>query len=212
MSLYITEIFRSIQGESSHAGRPCTFVRLSGCNLRCLWCDTTYSWEQGAPMSIDAVLAEVEGHGCPLVEITGGEPLAQAEMPELARRLVEAGYEVLVETNGSLPIDVLDERVVAIVDMKCPSSGMAGKMDWDNIERLRERDELKFVIANREDFDYAAQAVRRILPQARPILFSPVLSMLAPAELAAWILESRLPVRLGLQLHKFIWDPDKRGV
>lgn len=212
MPLYVTEIFRSIQGESTHAGRPCTFVRLSGCNLRCLWCDTAYSWEPGAPMSVEDVLAEVDRQGCPLVEITGGEPLAQAETPELARRLVEAGYEVLVETNGSLPIDALDRRVSAIVDVKCPSSGMAGQMDRGNFERLRAKDELKFVIADRQDFDYAAGVVRRILPQTRPILFSPVLSMLEPAELAAWILEERLPVRLGLQLHKFIWDPDKRGV
>lgn len=212
MPVMVTEIFHSIQGESSHAGRPCTFVRLAGCNLRCEWCDTRYSWEEGQAMSRKDVLWAVAGHRCRLVEITGGEPLAQPETPRLASLLLEHGYEVLVETNGSYPVDVLDERVTAIVDIKCPSSGMHTCTDWSNLERLRVRDELKFVIADRTDYEYATQVVRRILPQERHIHFSPVLSQLAPAELAAWILEERLPIRLSLQLHKIIWDPEARGV
>lgn len=212
MPVTVTEIFHSIQGESSHAGRPCTFVRLSGCNLRCAWCDTQYSWEPGKAMSRKDVLWAVARHRCRLVEITGGEPLAQRETPLLAKKFLEHGYEVLVETNGTLPIDVLDERVTAIVDIKCPSSAMHTVTDWSNLERLREKDELKFVIADREDFEYAADIVRRILPQVRPIHFSPVLAQLAPAELSAWILEEKLPIRLGLQLHKLIWDPETRGV
>ncbi|MFP5221772.1 MAG: radical SAM protein [Acidobacteriota bacterium] len=212
MPVIVTEIFHSIQGESSHAGRPCTFVRLSGCNLRCSWCDTSYSWEPGQSMSRKDVLWAVARHRCRLVEITGGEPLAQRETPLLAKKFLEHGYEVLVETNGTFPVDVLDKRVAAIVDIKCPSSCMHTATDWSNLERLREKDELKFVIADRQDFDYAAGIVRRILPQTRPIHFSPVLALLAPAELSAWILEERLPIRLGLQLHKLIWDPDTRGV
>jgi len=212
MPLNVTEIFHSIQGESSHAGRPCTFVRLAGCNLRCFWCDTSYSWDAGHPMGRKDVLDTVARHRCRLVELTGGEPLAQRETPLLAANLLERGYEVLVETNGTLPIHVLDRRVTAIVDIKCPSSGMHTSTHWSNLERLREKDELKFVIADRQDFDYAAGIVRRILPQTRHIHFSPVLAQLPPAELAAWILEERLPIRLGLQLHKFIWDPDTRGV
>lgn len=212
MAVNVTEIFHSIQGESSHAGRPCTFVRLSGCNLRCRWCDTAYAWEPGTPMSRGGVLAEVARRGCRLVELTGGEPLGQREAPLLVRELVGRGYEVLVETNGSLSIAPLDPRATAIIDIKCPSSGMHGSTDWGNLERLRPQDELKFVIADREDFDYAARVVRRILPQSRHIHFSPVLAELAPAELSAWILAEKLPVRLGLQQHKLIWDPDARGV
>jgi 7-carboxy-7-deazaguanine synthase len=212
MPVVVTEIFNSIQGESSHAGRPCTFVRLAGCNLRCSWCDTPYSWGEGKTMSRKDVLWEVASHKCRLVEITGGEPLFQRETPLLAQRLVERGYEVLVETNGSFPVDVLDERITAVMDIKCPSSGMQNRTDWSNLERLRRQDELKFVVADREDFEYAADVVRRILPQERHIHFSPVLGRLEPAELAAWILEVRLPIRLGLQLHKIIWDPEARGV
>lgn len=212
MPLALTEIFHSIQGESSHAGRPCTFVRLAGCNLRCAWCDTPYSWESGETMSLDEVLGAVAGHGCNLVEITGGEPLAQERTPELVRRLLDMGYEVLVETNGTFAVDVLDTRAVAIMDVKCPSSGMHGRMDMGNLAKLRLRDELKFVIADRADFDYAASVVRTLPVKPRHIHFSPVPGRLDPAELAAWILESRLPVRLGLQLHKIIWDPETRGV
>ncbi len=212
MSLFVTEIFHSIQGESSHAGRPCVFVRLSGCNLRCRWCDTAYSWEPGAAMTVDEVLADVAGRGIPLVELTGGEPLLQREAFALVAALADRGHEVLVETNGSVSIAGLDERACAIVDVKCPSSGMHGRMDPGNLARLRPRDELKFVIASREDFEYAAGVLARHAPRAGQVIFSPVLAVLPPAELAAWILDARLPVRLGLQLHKFIWDPDARGV
>ncbi|MBI4804606.1 MAG: radical SAM protein [Desulfovibrio sp.] len=212
MPLTVTEIFHSIQGESSHAGRPCTFVRLTGCNLRCSWCDTPYSWEGGQVMDLDEVLGCVAGHGCTLVEITGGEPLAQEQTPELVRRLLDEGYEVLVETNGTFAVDVLDERAVAIVDVKCPSSGMHERMDLGSLAKLRPQDELKFVIADRGDFDYAADVVRTLPVMPRHILFSPTTTLLAPADLASWIVESRLPVRLGLQLHKIIWDPEARGV
>ena len=212
MPLKVTEIFHSIQGESSHAGRPCTFVRLTGCNMRCSWCDTPYSWEGGQSMNRRDVFWEAAGHKCRLVEITGGEPLIQPETPLLAKQFVEHGYEVLVETNGTFPVDVLDERTTAIMDIKCPSSGMHTRTDWSNLERLRRRDELKFVVADREDFEFAAGVVRRILPQERHIHFTPVTGRLAPAELAAWILAAKLPIRLSLQLHKILWDPDRRGV
>jgi len=216
MGLIVSEMFHSIQGESTHAGRPCAFVRLTGCNLRCAWCDTAYSWENGQSMSQDEVIRALTDFGCDLVEITGGEPLLQPETPELARRLVEMGFEVLIETNGTFPVDILDERVTAIVDIKCPSSGMNEHTCWRNLEVLRPKDELKFVIASREDFDYAAQVVKR-LPGESPldagsIHFSPVLDRLAPSKLAAWILAAGLPVRLSLQLHKYIWSPDARGV
>jgi len=216
MGLVVSEIFHSIQGESTYAGRPCAFVRMSGCNLRCAWCDTAYAWENGRTMSQDEVILALKSFGCQLVELTGGEPLMQPEMPELARKLVEMGREVLVETNGTFPVDILDERVTAIVDIKSPSSGMSARTLWKNLEMLRPKDELKFVIASREDFDYAASVVER-LPGESPlsegrIHFSPVLDRLAPSDLAAWILASRLPVRLSLQLHKFIWSPDARGV
>jgi len=212
MPVMISEIFHSIQGESSHAGRPCTFVRLAGCNLRCQWCDTRHSWDEGQVMSRKDVVWAVSKHRCRLVEITGGEPLAQRETPLLAAQLLQHGHEVLVETNGSYPVDVLDERVTAIMDIKCPSSGMHTCTDWSNMERLRPQDELKFVIADRFDFEYATRTVKRILPQVRPIHFSPVLDRLEPKELAAWILDERLPIRLGLQLHKIIWGPDVQGV
>jgi len=230
MGLLVSEIFHSIQGESTHAGRPCAFVRLTGCNLRCAWCDTAYSWENGRMMSQDEIIRTLKDFGCGLVEITGGEPLMQPEAPELARKLVEMGFEVLVETNGTFPVDILDERVTAIVDIKCPSSGMSEHTLWKNLELLRPKDELKFVIASREDFDYATQVVERLpvrikhppattehffgasLLNAGRIHFSPVLDRLAPSELAAWILAVGLPVRLSLQLHKYIWSPDARGV
>jgi len=167
-------------------------------------------------MSQDEVILALKSFGCQLVEITGGEPLMQPETPGLARKLVEMGHTVLVETNGTFPVDILDERVAAIVDIKSPSSGMSGHTFWGNLERLRPKDELKFVIASREDFDYATNALERLPDKGRPdegrIHFSPVLDRLAPSDLAAWILASRLPVRLSLQLHKFIWSPDARGV
>lgn len=212
MPILVSEIFHSIQGESSHAGRPCVFVRLTGCNLRCSWCDTAYAFEGGQAMTQEDVLRAVAGYGCGLVEITGGEPLAQEGTPALIRQLLGQGFEVLVETNGSLSIQAIDPRATAIVDVKCPSSGMSASMDWSNLENLRRQDELKFVLASREDFDYAARIVQRLPHTKRHIHFSPVQPALPARTLASWILEDRLPVRLGLQLHKIIWNPETRGV
>ncbi|WP_243310365.1 7-carboxy-7-deazaguanine synthase QueE [Fundidesulfovibrio agrisoli] len=212
MTLLVTEIFHSIQGESTHAGRPCTFVRLSGCNLRCAWCDTPYSWEGGRPMSVKSVLEAVGEHGCNLVELTGGEPLLQPEAVPLAHALALEGYELLVETNGTLPPDMLPQVATAIVDVKCPSSGMHERMHPALLQCLRPQDELKFVLAGREDYDYAARTVHALPRSGRAIHFSPITASLPLAELAAWILADRLPVRLSLQQHKIIWDPDKRGV
>jgi 7-carboxy-7-deazaguanine synthase len=212
--LTVYETYESIQGESTHVGRPCTFVRLAACDLRCRWCDTPYAFTGGTKMSVDDVLAAVEALGCRLVEITGGEPLLQADVYALMDRLIDRGYEVLVETGGHISIERLPARVVAIIDVKCPGSGEAGRMHWPNLDLLRPTDEVKFVIADRADFDYADEVVRRcdLTNRARAVLFSPVHGVLAPPELARWILESRLPVRLQLQAHKYVWSPDARGV
>jgi 7-carboxy-7-deazaguanine synthase len=211
----ITEIFLSIQGESSHAGRPCVFVRTTGCNLRCVWCDTEYSFHGGREMSLDEILEEVEsvGGACRLVELTGGEPLLQKEIGALAGRLLECGYEVLCETGGSLPVDRLPAEVVKIVDVKCPGSGEVEANDWTNLERLDPaRDELKFVIADRADFEWAAETVRaRDLGRFR-VHFSPAFGRQDPTSLAEWILADGVPARLNLQIHKFLWDPAARGV
>jgi 7-carboxy-7-deazaguanine synthase len=211
--LRVNEIFLSIQGESTHAGRPCTFVRLTGCNLRCVWCDTAYAFHEGRDMTIDDVLGQVERHGCPTVELTGGEPLLQPDAVPLMRRLLEAGYEVLLETGGSLPIDRVPPGVKRIVDVKCPGSGMVDRNRWANLEDLRPGDELKFVIADREDYDWAARHVRdRGLPGRCPVLFSAVHVDLDPGRLAGWVLEDRLPVRVQVQLHKVLWPGVLRGV
>ena len=212
--LTIYEIYTSIQGESTHTGRPCVFVRLAACDLRCRWCDTPYAFTGGRKMSIDDVLAEVARQECGLVEITGGEPLLQADVVPLMERLTERGHEVLVETGGHVPIDDLPDEVIAIVDVKCPGSGEASKMHWPNLDAISKKDEVKFVIADRVDFDYATDVVRRynLTERTAAVLFSPVHGELAPADLARWILESRLPVRLQLQAHKYIWSPEARGV
>jgi 7-carboxy-7-deazaguanine synthase len=212
--LTIYEIYTSVQGESTHVGRPCTFVRLTACNLRCRWCDTPYAFTGGRRMTFDDIMAEVERLGCRLVEITGGEPLLQAGVHELMARLTGAGYEVLLETGGHMPIDDVPEGVVTILDVKCPASGEADAMHWPNLDRLRASDEVKFVIQDRTDFDYAVGVVRRhdLVRRASAVLFSPVHGVLAPDVLAAWILEARVPVRLQLQAHKYIWEPDRRGV
>lgn len=212
--LTVYEIYLSVQGESTHVGRPCVFVRLAACDLRCRWCDTPYAFSGGRKMSIDDVVAEVERHETPLVELTGGEPLLQPDAVPLMERLLERGCEVLLETGGHLPLDDVPEPVRAIVDVKCPGSGEAEKMHWPNLEQLSPHDEVKFVIQDRADFDYAADVVRRHdLPgRTRAVLFSPVHGVLAPAELARWILEAALPVRLQLQAHKYVWGADTRGV
>jgi 7-carboxy-7-deazaguanine synthase len=209
----INEIFKSIQGESTHAGRPCVFVRTTGCNLRCVWCDTAYAFHEGVEMTVEEIQRKVEEHRCRLVEITGGEPLLQPEVYPLMTRLLDAGHELLVETGGSLPIERVDPRASIIMDIKCPGSGMAHAIRWENIERLRPKDEIKFVIADRDDYLFAKEACEaRGLARRCPVLFSPVFESLPARSLAEWILQDALPVRFQIQIHKYIWDPAMRGV
>ncbi len=216
MGLKINEIFHSIQGESSYAGLPCVFVRLAGCNLRCSYCDTRYAYDEGTDFDIPRIMDRVRAFGCGLVEVTGGEPLLQEETPALVRTLLFEGFRVLLETNGSLDISAVDSDCVRIVDIKCPSSGMADRNDMRNLARLSRRDELKFVIGCREDYEFAVEIMRSMPPAittaGNVINFSAVFSALAPRKLAEWILEDRLNVRLNLQLHKILWDPEARGV
>ncbi len=210
--LQVNEVFHSIQGEGARAGLPCTFVRLTGCPLRCRWCDTTYAYEAGEPLSIDDLLARVRAHRCPTVEVTGGEPLAQPATIPLLSRLADEFPTVLLETSGALPIAAVDPRVVRIVDVKCPGSGEAARNDWSNVPLLTPRDEVKFVLADRADYDWAVGVLGRHDLAARcPVVFTPVHGVLSPADLAAWILADRLPVRLGLQLHKLLWPAAARG-
>lgn len=212
--LTVFEIYLSVQGESTHVGRPCTFVRLAACDLRCTWCDTPYAFTGGRKMSIDEVLAQVRGLGCPLVELTGGEPLLQKDAIPLMQRLREEGYEVLIETGGHLPIHQLPAGVHAIMDVKCPGSGEADKMHWPNLDALTRDHEVKFVIKDRTDYDYARDVITRhaLDSRAGAVLLSPVFGVLPPAELAAWMLADHLPARLQLQTHKYIWAPETRGV
>lgn len=207
MSIVVNEIFYSIQGESTYAGRPCVFVRLTGCNLRCSYCDTRYAYEDGREMKTEEIIRAVTGYGCPLVEITGGEPLLQAETPGLVAGLLERGYEVLLETNGSRDISSVDNRCVKVVDFKVPSSGMSDSNDLENIGRLSNGDEVKFVIGDRADYEFARDFIQTTGLEATaryPIHFSPVFGRQAPKTLARWILEDRLNVRLQVQLHKVI--------
>jgi 7-carboxy-7-deazaguanine synthase len=210
----VHEIYLSVQGESTHVGRPCVFVRLTACDLRCRWCDTPYAFTGGRKMSIDEVVAAVRTFGCGLVEVTGGEPLLQKEAPELLRRLLAEGEEVLLETGGHLPIDEVPREVRKIVDVKCPGSGESAKMHWPNLDRLALHDEVKFVIQDRSDFDYARDVVSKhgLATRTAAVLFSPVHGVLAPRELVQWMLDDRVPARLQLQAHKYIWDPQTRGV
>lgn len=211
--LKINEIFYSIQGESNYAGLPCIFIRLTGCNLRCRYCDTTYAYEEGREMSLNSVLNEISKFDCNLVEITGGEPLLQDDTSVLARRLIGQGKHVLVETNGTQNIDMLPEIVIRVMDIKCPGSGESKRMDWNNIARLRQHDNIKFVISSRDDFDWSIAIINKydLIPKAS-ILFSPAFNLLQPKMLAEWLLEISLPIRLQLQLHKYIWNPGQRGV
>jgi 7-carboxy-7-deazaguanine synthase len=211
----ITEIFYSIQGESSYAGLPCVFVRLTWCNLRCTWCDSEYTFTGGEELSVDEVLGRVRAYGCRLVEITGGEPLVQKrECVELARRLCDEGCTVLIETGGSLDTSVLDPRVIKILDVKCPGSGESHRNFWANLEGLNPEDEIKFVIKDRADFDYALDVIARYrLDEREPrVLLSPVWGETDLREFASWILQSGVRARMQLQLHKYIWGPDVRGV
>ncbi len=210
-TLVINEIFYSIQGESTYAGLPCVFVRLTACNLRCTWCDTTYAFHEGRPMSVSDVIVKVLEYNCPLVEITGGEPLLQPNVFPLMTRLCDLGKKVLLETSGSVDVSQVDPRVVKIMDLKCPGSGESDKNRYENLRHLDKKDEVKFVIADRTDYEWAKQklAEHKI---AGVVLFSPVWDKLPLKTLAEWILADRLPVRLQTQWHKFIWGPETRGV
>jgi len=209
----ITEIFHSIQGESSYAGRPCVFVRLTGCPLRCAWCDTEYAFYGGNEVPLDELLAKVRSYGCDLVEVTGGEPLAQQETFAFVEKLCEVGYSVLIETSGAIDISAVDQRAHVILDVKCPGSGMTDRMHWENLSKLKAKDEVKFVLADRKDYDWAREVIARYdLSNACPVLMSPVFGSLEPRQLAEWVLADRLAVRFQLQLHKLIWTPDMRGV
>ena len=211
--LWVNEIFHSIQGESTRAGEPCVFVRLTGCNLRCVWCDTAYAFHEGREMTIEQVLARVADFGCRLVELTGGEPLLQPEVIPLMQRLLAAGHEVLLETGGSLSIADVPRGVRRIVDVKCPGSGESERNHWANLAELREGDELKFVLVDRADYDWAVEQIRaRGLSERCPLLLSPVHGTLDPGLLARWVLADRLPARVQLQLHKLLWPGVSRGV
>jgi len=213
MALQVSEIFYSVHGESTYAGRPCVFVRLTGCNLRCRWCDTAYAFYDGETLTVEQVLERVRAYKCPLVEITGGEPLLQGEVHSLIDRLLLEGYEVLVETGGSLDVGRLDPRVVKILDLKAPGSGMGRLNNLDNLQYLDRKDQVKFVVADRRDYEWAKQMMaEHALAEKTQVLFSPVFGELDPRELAEWILADRLPVRLQIQLHKYLWDPNQRGV
>ena len=209
----ICEIYRSIQGESTRVGMPCTFVRLSGCNLSCSYCDTQYALQEGTEYTIDKIIERVKESDTSLVEITGGEPLLQEETPLLCRKLLSLGYTVLVETNGSLNIAILPQDCVVIMDVKCPGSGSADSLYLDNISNLRKHDECKMVISGKDDFDWALQFTSdNSLHSKCTVIFSPNIKKVSPRELAGWILEANAPVRLGLQLHKIIWGENVRGV
>lgn len=231
--MFITEIFKSIQGEGTRAGLPCIFVRLTGCNLRCIWCDTTYAFHGGKKMSVDEVLARVDelarrpqgthasSAAVPLVELTGGEPLLQEEIYPLAEKLLASGYTVMIETSGERYVGKLPKEVIKIVDVKCPDSGEADTFDPRNLEAIDDKDEVKFVLSTRRDYEFAREfsAQHRLAERVRQVLFSPVFEDpegkwpgLEPRTLAEWILADGLPVRLGLQLHKFIWHPATKGV
>ncbi len=213
MPLRVNEIFHSIQGESTHAGRPCVFVRLTYCSLRCTYCDSEYAFFEGTERPLDEIVAEVARYGCRLVEITGGEPLIQRETNELMRRLLAAGYEVLLETSGAWPVEGVPEGVRIIMDLKTPGSGMVARNRWENLRHLDEKDEIKFVICDRADYEWARGVVgEHCLAERHAVLFSPAWGEVDPTELAEWILADRLPVRMQLQIHKYIWSPTARGV
>ncbi|MCI0455511.1 MAG: 7-carboxy-7-deazaguanine synthase QueE [Gemmataceae bacterium] len=211
--LLIHEVYRSIQGESTFAGLPCVFVRLSVCGSRCEWCDTPHAFTQGQARTPDDIVEQVLGYNCPLVEITGGEPLLQEEVLPLMTRLADLGLTVLLETSGALDINRVDRRVHIIMDLKCPDSGECAGNGWENLEALKPADQVKFVIASKRDFDWAADTIRaHALDRRFTVLLSPVFGAVEPVQLAQWLLDSGLQVRMQLQLHKYIWDPKARGV
>lgn len=213
--LRVTEIFRSIQGESTHAGRPCAFVRLTGCPMRCVWCDSEYTFTGGEHVSIEDVMQQVRAFGCRLVEVTGGEPLAQKGAFELIRRLCDEGFEVLVETGGYVSTEGVDERAKIILDVKCPASGESERNHWPNLERLRaDRDEVKFVVANRDDWEYALGVIKKydLEQRALAVLISPIWDATDLKEMADLVSSSGLEVRMQLQMHKQIWGAEARGV
>jgi 7-carboxy-7-deazaguanine synthase len=212
--LTVNEIFYSIQGESTYAGKPCVFVRLTGCDLRCSWCDTPYAFSEGQKMSIDAILQQVDTYGSPLVEVTGGEPLLQEDVYPLMERLLQSGRTVLLEAGGQIDVSRVPGAVIKVMDVKCPASGESDKNEWGNIDRLGSRDQVKFVIQDRGDYEFARDTVTRHALDRRcaAVLFSPVHGVLEPKALSEWILEDRLPVRLQLQIHKHIWGANVRGV
>ena len=209
----INEIYLSVQGESSHTGLPCVFVRLTGCNLRCVWCDTAYAFHEGKNMSLDDALREVDSFGVKLVEITGGEPLMQDDVYPLMDRLIEKKYKVMLETGGSLSLEKVPRDVIKIVDFKCPGSGEHEKNNLDNLKLLAPHDEVKFVILDRQDYEWSRDLIKKHkINETAPILFSPVYGKLELKEMVNWILEDRLPVRLQTQLHKVIWSKETQGV
>jgi len=215
MMLRVNEIFYSIQGESTFAGFPCIFIRMTGCNLRCTYCDTTYAYDQGDDIPLHSILTTVKKFDCRLVEVTGGEPLIQDETPDLISALIENGYTVLLETNGSQDISTVDTRCTRIVDIKCPSSGMDNKNYWKNLDYITPNDQLKFVIAHRQDYLYAKKVLDTTAIKIRKKLlinFSPVFNKVDLKDLAGWILADNLPVRLQIQLHKYIWGDHTKGV
>ena len=211
--LIVNEIFKSIQGESSYTGRPCIFIRLTGCNLRCSWCDTEYAFYEGQPKSVKDIMAAIDPLGVPLVEITGGEPLLQSEVYDLMNALLAKNYEVLLETGGGVSIAKVPKRVIKILDVKCPGSGEDAKNLWDNLDHLHPHDEVKFVLKDRADYEWSLDVIqRRDIHQKAQVLFSPVYDTLGLKELATWVLADNLPVRVQTQLHKIIWGKDAIGV
>ncbi len=214
VALRVSELFVSIQGESTYAGMPCGFIRLGGCNLQCAWCDTGYALDDGEMMSLESILNAVDQWSVPLIEITGGEPLLQSGCHALAEALAAMNRTVLIETNGSRPIQGLPEAVIRILDIKCPGSGMSSHMHWENIKALTPRDEVKFVLGGRADYEWALDIMKGhgLADRCGAVLFSPVSSLLEARTLAAWMVEDLPPARLQLQLHKYIWPPDMRGV
>ena len=212
--LRINEIFHSIQGESTWAGRPCVFVRLTGCNLRCVWCDTEYAFREGRQMPVAEIVERVRAYRCDLVEVTGGEPMLQKGIHALLAALLDAGLTVMLETSGERDLGRVDPRVIKIMDLKCPGSGESERNRWSNLDALTERDEVKFVVADRRDYEWARDAIssRRIVERVNAVLISPAFGLLEPQKLAEWILADRLPVRMQLQMHKHIWPPSMRGV